>query len=368
MLSVERISKTVGALKLKDISLEVRPGSYLVLLGASGVGKSILLETIAGLVQPDSGRLLLDGKDITNEKIQRRRIGLVFQNGALFPHISVYANIAYPLRCKKLKASAIRQRVTELAEDVGVAHLLKRSPTALSGGEIQRVSLARALAGEPRCLLLDEPLSSLDTKARFEMRALLRKIHRRSRQAIVHVTHDYTEAVALATHVAVMEHGTIVQSGTVDDIFQRPKSEFVAQFVGIKNFFKGNLRDPDSGQGKTKHFRTDGLDFSVLTDGAPGSGFVCIRSEDVTISNGVFSGQEAATRQAHTSARNNLEGTILDIIPAGPGVEVIIDIGRDKPVEMAAMVTSESVKSLGLHCGKKVSASFKASAAKYIEQ
>jgi len=370
MLNVERISKSVGALALKDISFDVRAGSYLVLLGASGAGKSVLLETIAGLAQPDCGRILLDDKEITNERMQNRRVGLVFQDSALFPHLSVYGNIAYPLRCKRVKASLIKARVAELARDVGVAHLLKRRPTTLSGGEAQRVSLARVLAGKPRCLLLDEPLSSLDAKARTEMRALLRKIHRRGSQAIVHVTHDYTEAVALGTHVAVLEHGTIVQTGTAAEIFQRPKSEFVAQFAGIKNFFKGELHAPDDGGAKTGRFRADGLDFCVVPGSASttGNGFVCIRSEDVTISNGALSGLDAATRRIHTSARNNFEGAIVDIIPAGRGVEVIIDIGRSKPVELAALVTVESVESLGLYCGKIVRAGFKASAVQYIEQ
>jgi len=393
MLSVENLCTSVGSLSLRDISFKAKAGTYLVLLGASGVGKSVLLETIAGLIQPDSGRILLDGKDITNEKMQRRRVGLVFQDGALFPHRTVFGNIAYPLRWKKLAPwrgfgggtgfqpvktrpgwpchkstarMAVPRRVAELAEETGVTNLLNRSCGTLSGGEIQRVSLARALAAEPRCLLLDEPLSSLDPKARSQMRGLLRKIHRRGQHAIVHVTHDYTEAVALATRVAVMEHGTIVQTGTVDEIFRRPKSEFVAQFVGIKNFFKGELQGDNSELARC--FITDCLDFSVLAEGTCGNGFVCIRSEDITISNGFLCEQGAARGRPHTSARNKFVGTILDIAPAGHGMEVIIDIGRDKPVELAALVTGESVESMGLHCGKKVRASFKASAVRYIEQ
>jgi molybdate/tungstate transport system ATP-binding protein len=366
MLSVENVCKSIGALTLNGISFEARVGSYLVLLGASGVGKSVLLETIAGLIQPDSGHILLDGKDITNERMQRRGVGLVFQDGALFPHRTVFGNIAYPLRWKKLPSRTIRQRVSELAEETGVTALLNRSCATLSGGEIQRVSLARALAAEPRCLLLDEPLSSLDPKARAQMRGLLRKIHRRGKHAIVHVTHDYTEAVALATRVAVMEHGTIVQTGTVDETFRRPKSEFVARFVGIKNFFKGELQGDNSELARS--FRTDSLDFSVLAEGASGNGFVCIRSEDITISNGFISDQDTVGSRPHTSARNNFVGTILDIAPAAHGMEVIIDIGRGKPVELAALVTGESVESMALHCGKKVRAGFKASAVSYIEQ
>ena len=236
MLSVRQISKSLPDFEIKDVSFEVRDGEYFVLLGASGVGKSIMLETIAGHIRPDAGQILLDGKDITRENIQKRRIGIVFQNSALFPHITVYDNIAYPLRCRKLNNRQTRKQVAGLAEDFAVGHLLKRRTQTLSGGESQRVSLARAVAGEPRCLLLDEPISSLDAKSRPEIRALLRKINAQG-QAMVHVTHDYTEAVSLGTHIAVMEGGRIAQAGTVEEVFQRPKSQFIALFVGIRNFF-----------------------------------------------------------------------------------------------------------------------------------
>lgn len=358
MLSVRQISKAFPGFGIKDISFEVQKGQYFVLLGASGVGKSVLLATIAGLIRPDAGQVFLDGKDITDEKIQKRKIGLVFQNSVLFPHMTVYDNIAYPLRCRKLKKFQIRERVAKLAEEVAVTHLLGARPQTLSGGESQRVSLARAMASEPQCLLLDEPISSLDTKSRAQMRALLRELNARGEQQIVHVTHDYTEAVSLGTHIAVIEGGRIAQVGTVEEIFQRPKSEFVARFVGIRNFFKGQLEGSDGGQANLRVFRTDGLSFSVLTGSRGGDGFVCIRSEDITIC-------KAASR---TSARNNFEGTIVDIVRMWPGVEVIVEIGLGKPVEVAALITAESMKALGLRCGRKVWLSFKASAVKYVEE
>ena len=352
MLSVRQISKTLPSFTLRDVSFEVQPGQYFVLLGASGVGKSVLFEIIAGLTCPDAGRILLDGRDITDEKIQQRKIGLVFQNSALFPHMTVYDNIAYPLRCKKLRNYQIHERVVELAEDFAITALLKRRPQTLSGGESQRVSLARAVASEPRCLLLDEPISSLDVKSRPQMRALLRRINAQGR-AVLHITHDYTEAASLGTHIGVMEGGTIAQVGTVEEVFQRPKSEFIARFVGIRNFFEGQLAKPESDQTDTRRFRTGDLVFWVLSDNPGESGYVMIRSEDITICN-------SASR---TSARNNFEGRIVDIAPAGPGVEVIVDIG----VEVATLITAESVKKLELDCGKKVWISFKASAVKFVE-
>lgn len=363
MLSVRKISKTLDSLAIKDVSFEVQENQYFVLLGASGAGKSVLLETIAGLIQPDAGQLFLDGKDITNEKMQNRKIGMVFQDSALFPNMTVYGNISYPLKCRKLNSVQIREKVAKIAEDVAVTHLLNRSPTTLSGGESQRVSLARAIVSEPRCLLLDEPLSSLDVKARSQMRGLLRRIHRRGKQSILHVTHDYTEAVSLGTHVAVMEGGTIVQAGTLDEIFLRPKSEFVADFVGIRNFFKGKLENSHDGQGKARRFKIGDLVFSVLTNCDAGSGFVSVRSEDITIYN-----SNGDIEHPNTSARNNYKGKITDILRAGSGIEVLIDIGLAEPVEVAAMVTADSVKALNLSCGKKVWVSFKASAAKFVEE
>jgi len=356
MLSVKGVSKAYPGFGIADVSFDVKQGQYFVLLGRTGVGKSVLLEIIAGLTSPDSGGVFLDGRDITRERIQNRRVGIVFQSSALFPHMNVRDNIAYPLRwCGKAK-SEIRERVAGLAEDFSVSHLLQAHPQTLSGGESQRVSLARAVASEPRCLLLDEPLSSLDATSQSEIRSLLRKISADG-QLIVHVTHDYAEAVALSTHVAVMEDGGIAQIGTVEEIFQHPKSHFVARFVGIRNFFKGRLQAPEGGRKGLKEFSTDGLDFSVLTEAPAGTGSIMVRSEDVTIANA----------PSPTSARNNFEGLIVDIAPAGGGVEVIVDIGKGKPAELAALVTNEAVSALELNSGKKVWVSFKASAAKFIE-
>jgi molybdopterin-binding protein len=365
LLTVEKISKSFSGFEINNASFDVRMGQYFVLLGASGMGKSVLLEIIAGLTRPDAGQIFLNGKDITNEKIQKRNISLVFQNSTLFPHMTVYDNIAYPLRTSSAK-SHIPERAGQLAEDFGVTDLLSRKPQTLSGGESQRVSLARAIASEPECLLLDEPLSSLDARSRPQMRALLRKINAGG-QTIIHVTHDYTEAVSLGTHIAVIEEGKIAQTGSVEDIFQHPKSEFIAQFIGIRNFFKCRLKTSNNHAG-LKQFQTGGLVFSVLTNSSARAGFVCIRSEDVTILN-------TPAMAEPTSARNNFEGTIVDIVRNGLGVEVIVDIGKDKQkevnsnnLEIAALITSESTQLLNLSCGKKVFVSFKASAVKYVEE
>jgi len=175
---------------------------------------------------------------------------------------------------------------------------------------------------------------------------------------MLHVTHDYTEAVSLSTHIAVMEDAGIAQIGTVEEIFQHPKSQFIARFVGIRNFFKGRLEAATGEGASLKHFTTDGLSFAVLTDSGAGAGSIMVRSEDVTITNAA----------GPTSARNNFEGPIVDIAPVGGGVEVIVDIGRGKSLEVAALITNEAVSALELRSGKKVWVTFKAAAARFIEQ
>ncbi|MCK4349485.1 MAG: ATP-binding cassette domain-containing protein, partial [Candidatus Krumholzibacteria bacterium] len=240
MLRVEGLSKKLGNFAVRDVSFDVGRGDYFVLLGASGVGKTVLLETITGITSPDAGRIVFDGREITRERIQKRNIGLVFQDQALFPHMTVKQNIAYGLRSRGAWCGRTDKRVEEIARDLEITPLLNRRPGTLSGGEAQRVALARALVTETKCLLLDEPLSSLDVSARSGMRALLRRLNR-SGITMVHVTHDYEEAIALATRIGVMERGTIVQTGPPDEIFRRPASEFVASFIGIRNFFPGVL-------------------------------------------------------------------------------------------------------------------------------
>lgn len=353
MLEIRGLSKELGAFSMRNVTFEVAEGEYFVLLGASGVGKTVLLETIAGLMKPEAGQIMLDGRDVTWVGPQNRKIGIVYQDQALFPHLSVYQNIAYGLRCRKLGGLAVRKRVGELAEQVGVSQLLNRGVETLSGGEAQRVSLARTLATDPRCLLLDEPISSLDVASRGEMRSLLRNLNRRG-QTMLHVTHDYEEALSLASRIAVMENGRIAQVDAPEAIFHNPQSEFVASFVGIKNFFSGTLTASDDG-GQLCHFTTrEGVTFSVLSKEAAGPGCIIFRSEDVLIS----------MKRPETSARNVFDGVVLDIIPAALGVEVSIEIG----VRISAILTRSSVKNLAFSIGDKVCVHFKAGACRFLPE
>ena len=351
MLSVDALDKRLGDFAIRGLSFDVAENDYFVLLGASGVGKTVLLEMLAGLVPPDGGRIVLDGVDITAMRIQKRRMALIYQDQALFPHMNVRRNIAYGLPGSRRSRRRAHETVEALAGAVGASGLLQRQPGTLSGGEAQRVALARALAMQPRCLLLDEPLAALDTRARARMRGLLRSLNRQG-HTMLHVTHDYEEALSLASHVGIMEDGRVVQTGTPTEVFHHPKSEFVARFVGIRNFFHGTL-EPVPQEG-IHRFITHGLALHAVTDAQPGPGSLILRSEDITLSQ----------TRTDTSAQNSFQGTVIDIAPAARGIEVIVDIG----VEVAALVTERAVERLHLHCGQKIWAGFKATAARFIEE
>ena len=217
---------------LDDVSIEVPSGSLVALLGPSGSGKSTLLRVIAGLEQPDSGTVLLDGADITRVPVERRGIGFVFQHYAAFKHMTVRKNVAFGLEIRRRPRTEVRRRVDELLELVQLTGLAERYPSQLSGGQRQRMALARALAVQPRVLLLDEPFGALDARVRAELRAWLRRLHDEVHVTSVFVTHDQEEAMELADRIVVMNRGRVEQVGGPRDLYERPANEFVMRFVG----------------------------------------------------------------------------------------------------------------------------------------
>ncbi len=349
MLEIKNISIALGAFKLKDISFDVRRGEYFVILGESGIGKSVLLEILAGLLHQKTGSIILNNKDVSHVPIQKRDVGLVYQDQALFPHLNVRKNIEYSLKCKKLKSADTKMKISEIAAQLGVEHLLNRMPGTLSLGEAQRVALARTLVSEPEILLLDEPLSSLDIQAKSQMRSLLRKINQAG-QTIIHVTHDYEEAIALAAKIAILERSSISQTDTPDNIFHHPKSAFVANFIGIRNFYNGELKKESVTLGI---FKTNSIEFYIATNANAGTGNLILKSEDITISKSCF----------ESSAKNRFPGKIIDIEPARLGIEVTIDIG----VTISALITKNSLEKMELKLEDIVWINFKATSAKYIE-
>ncbi len=240
MLAVEHLTVTYGdTTAVSDVSLELPRGEVLAVLGPSGCGKSTLLRAIAGLERPSAGRVLFDGADVTGVPTHRRDFALMFQDGQLFPHLSVAGNIGYPLRMRRAPAAHRAPRVAELLELVGLPGYGDRSPDTLSGGERQRVALARALAVRPRLLLLDEPLSALDRDLRERLAVDLQRILRVEHTTALLVTHDQDEAFAVADRMAVMRAGGLVQSGTVEEVWRRPVDADTAKFLGYARVVEG---------------------------------------------------------------------------------------------------------------------------------
>jgi ABC-type sugar transport system ATPase subunit len=232
-LSVEKIEKSYGRTRaLSEVEIGMERGEFLALLGPSGCGKTTLLRIIAGLLESNGGRLVLDGRDITELPPWRRDIGLVFQNYALFPHMSVRQNVGFGLEMRKVPRDEIGKLVDEALDVVRMRDFAERRPSELSGGQQQRLAIARAIAIKPRLLLLDEPLSNLDAVLRQSVRVELRELHERAGLTTVMVTHDQAEALTLADRVAVMSEGRVQQYGTAEEIYEQPRTAFVASFVG----------------------------------------------------------------------------------------------------------------------------------------
>jgi molybdate/tungstate transport system ATP-binding protein len=314
MLRLININRRLGDFALTDINLEISAGQYYVLLGRSGAGKTQLLELIAGLEHPDTGRIILDNEDITQQRIQNRKVGIVFQDYAVFPHMTVFGNIAYPLRVRKEDRKVIAEKVEKAATAMNIKHILERSTEKLSGGELQRVALARTLITSPRLLLLDEPLSSLDTSLKDDMKRLLRNLNKAG-QTIIHVTHDYGDAISLAKRVGVIHNGRIIQEGSVNDVFNKPSNRFVARYAGIRNFFKVDISGENGSfygvTGQNIKFRLNG----VTSDR---DNFLLIKSDSIVLSKELPADKEL----------NSFKGKVTEIIPSEFGMEVTIEAGE----------------------------------------
>ncbi len=252
MVALDRVSKVYGSaagdvLAVNDVSVDIADREFIVLVGPSGCGKSTTLRMVAGLEEVTSGTIRIGERVVNNVAPKDRDVAMVFQNYALYPHMTVYKNMAFGLRMRKVPKNEIRRRVDEAAELLGIGHLLDRKPKELSGGERQRVAVGRAIVREPQAFLFDEPLSNLDARLRIQMRAEIKKLHRRLQTTVIYVTHDQEEAMTLGDRIVVMRAGAVHQCDAPLEVYDHPRDRFVASFVGTPpmNFFEGRVQARD---------------------------------------------------------------------------------------------------------------------------
>ena len=263
-LKFEGVSKHYGEVRAVDrVSIDLHREEFLTLLGASGSGKTTMLMTIAGFTLPDAGRIILDGKDITNTPPHRRNIGVVFQNYALFPHMSVFENVAYPLRVRRTPRDAVDERVEGALELVRLGGFGQRYPHQLSGGQQQRVALARSLVFEPQLLLMDEPLGALDKKLREHMQLEIKHLQKKLKVTVIYVTHDQSEALTMSDRIAIMNTGRFEQVGAPEELYRAPANRFVADFIGETCFLRATAESSDTSYGVARLGETT-VRFSML--------------------------------------------------------------------------------------------------------
>ena len=317
---------------LDTFDLEVQEGEFLTLLGPSGCGKTTTLRLVAGFIDPTAGQILIDGEDVTGLPPQKRQIGMVFQDYALFPHLTIGENVGFGLKERGAPKAHILERVSELLELVRLPGVEERYPVELSGGQQQRVALARAVAFPPRVLLMDEPLGALDLKLREAMQYELRRIQQELKITTIYVTHDQHEAMTMSDRIAVMNLGNLIQLDNANDIYTRPKTKFVADFVGKINFLPGQMAGEDGEWAKV-----DVANSSIRVPKAAGANIngevtVALRPEHLLI---------GASGSNGSNAHNAIQGKITDRIFAGNLLHVSVEVADGNVLMIEAKPTDD---------------------------
>jgi molybdate/tungstate transport system ATP-binding protein len=336
MIEVKNLCAEAGGFTLNDISLKINEGEYFIILGPTGAGKTVLLETIAGLIHAKSGEIRMRGKNVTGLEPEGRQVSIVYQDHALFPHLSVKDNIVFGLKMRKTRAMEIKNKLENVAQLLKIEALLGRRPNKLSGGEKQKVALARAIVTDPEVLLLDEPLGALDPETRESVQQELARLQKALSITVLHVTHDFEEAIALGSRVGVMGGGSLKQVGTPEEIFRHPNSEFVARFVMSRNIFTG-MAEKRTGAGVV--FKTGGVEF-VTTALLEGTCQASIRPEDILITRDAVNG----------IGQNCYPAVIKQIVNKGSMYSVTADL----PPELTCMVARHSFEEMGLRTGMRI--------------
>ncbi|MGE3830853.1 MAG: ABC transporter ATP-binding protein [Parvibaculaceae bacterium] len=343
ILEVERLSKAFpgGIRAVDDVSFALREGEFVTLLGPSGCGKTTMLRLIAGFEFPDAGRILLGGQDVTDDPPHRRQVNTVFQDYALFPHMTVGENVGYGLRVAGTGRDEIARRVREALATVDLTDKIGSRPSQLSGGQRQRVALARAIIRRPKVLLLDEPLSALDVKLREAMQDELRHLHQKLGITFILVTHDQKEALALSDRIMVVERGRIVQAGTPVELYDRPSSPYVANFIGAANLLRARIVGEEDG-------------FTLL---AIGDDRIRAARQPAHRAGGEIALAIRPEKAAFDAARANLRGTVVEKTFQGNALRVKLLLGSGEPfivdlplqANVAALQAPEAGETIGLH-------------------
>ena len=333
MIRVDKLCIDLPGFSIRSVDLSIEKGEFFTLLGPTGAGKTLVLEAISGLAPVTSGRILVEGREVTRIPPEHRGIGIVYQDYALFPHLNVLQNITFGLRYQKEDHKETQKRIDRFTKGLNLGALLNRSVQNLSGGERQRVALARALVVSPSVLLLDEPLSALDPNFREDLRKVLKELHSDMGITFLMVTHDFAEALFLADRAAVINEGRIEQFGKTAEVFQRPATPFVAEFVGMKNVFEARFH------GDKALFGDLEIDLRRPADGA--KGFIAIRPEDVVLS------RESFLTEEYLSFR----GEILRVVDNGPYYDAFVKV---KDMVFQAFTTKSALLEMPLAHGGDV--------------
>ena len=344
MLKVKDLRAKRGNFFLRGVDLEVQDGEYFVLLGPTGGGKTVLLESIAGIHGIRGGEVWINDRNVTSLNLEERRIGFAYQKYSLFRHLPVRDNISFGLMWRYQSKKEVDRAVDQVIELLNLQDLQDKRPWALSGGESQKICLARAIAIRPDLLILDEPLSSVDLESKEVTEKELKELHLRLKMTTIHVTHDFEEAIALGDRIAVMIDGNIVQTGTPDQVFRHPDSEAVARFLMTRNIFNGEAQDGSSGQSV---FQLDGKKLAVDTT-LRGKKQASVRPEEIFLSREPLA----------TDGVNCLPGTITRISDRGSIVYVWVDV----PPEFTCVILHPSLQEMGLAEGQKIHITFNSSA------
>ena len=319
ILELRDIRKTYGNVNAVDgVSIKLAAGEFLSFLGPSGSGKTTTLSMIAGLAEPSSGEILLRGQPLNPLPSYRRNIGVVFQNYALFPHMSAEKNIAFPLEMRRVPRADVEQRVARVLSLVGLASYGPRLPSQLSGGQQQRVALARAIVFEPPLLLMDEPLGALDKKLREQMQLEIKQLHRNLGISIIYVTHDQEEALTMSNRIAVFNNGRVEQLGTPSDLYEHPRTRFVANFIGETSLFPGTVAEGSADWCKVT---CGGLDLRARNSGGIANGqkvFVAVRPERTSI---------YGPGETVPQGENQLTGTVKETVYLGRSRKYVVNAG-----------------------------------------